>query len=759
MITQRQACSLLGAALSVLALLSAGSAPLLAGQDLPHLADTLRLARLDGPVVLDGMPDEPAWQAVPPLPMTMYTPHFGGELTERSEIRVAYDDEYFWVSGRLYDADPRGIRMNTLYRDRYSGDDLLAVILDTFDDHETGSWFVVNPAGALTDRALSSDAEFTSGSPMNEDWNTFWDAATRVTDEGWFAEMRIPFSSLGFQDHEGRVVMGMILYRFIARKNERQLFPAIPPIYGPLGFAKVSRSQRIVLERVYGRRPVYVTPYLLGGVSRAAELNAAGTLFRADEDVTREAGLDFRYSPTSNLNLDLTVNTDFAQVEVDDEQVNLTRFSLFFPEKRQFFQERAAIFDFNTGGLSRLFHSRQIGLAEIERTGETRAEPIRLLGGARLVGRVGGTDIGLLNLQTASESGLPSENFGALRVRQQVFNPFSTAGGMVTTRVSDDGAYNVAAGVDAVVRVIGDDYVTLKAIHTFDDVEGTGADVDNMRVLASWERRNQRGFSYIGEFIRSGVAYAPGLGFALRHDFWSLANGLQYQWFPGARSPVRTFAIGNGAQVFVRNVDGTVESASIEPSVQTELKSGAELSFTLGNSYESVRDSFDLAGGVPVPPGDYWFHAGVLRYQASRAARIRPTFTLSAGSFFDGSRVSFNAEPAWNPSRHLEINAGYQFEALRFNDRNASFDVHLARLRVQTALNVHLSLATFAQYNNTTDEFGLNVRFRYHFREGRDLWLVYNETMNVERDVVGSPPLPLSQDRTVMVKYSHTLIW
>jgi hypothetical protein len=709
------------------------------------------LPRLAGTIVFDGMPDEPAWDAVPPLPMVMFSPTFGGDITERTEIRVAYDDTYLYVSGRLYDADPRGVRTNTLYRDQYSGDDLLAIVLDTYNDYETGSWFVVNPAGVRTDRSLSNDAEFRSGRPMNPDWNAFWDAATITNENGWFAEMRIPFSSLGFLDSDGRVEMGMILYRFIARKNERHLFPAIPPNWG-MAFAKPSRAQRIVLEEVYRHKPVYVTPYALGGFNRTAELEEGAPAYAFQRDMTREVGLDLRYSPTSNLSLDLTVNTDFAQVEVDDQQVNLTRFSLFFPEKRQFFQERSSIFEFNTGGRSRLFHSRRVGLVE--------GEPVRLLGGARMVGRLGRTDLGFITMQTAAEDTLPSENFSVLRLRRGVFNPYSTVGGLITTRVAETGDYSVAAGIDGIIRVVGDEYLTLKWAQTFEnDGPGTPGDLDATLLLARWERRHQAGFSYSAEFIRSGPEYDPGVGFERRDDFTSLANGLQYQWFPGARSPFRSVAVEARSRTYFRNADRTAESASIGSGLEIELKGGAEIDLSMQNSYESVRDTFEVAGNTPVGPGNYWFHEAELRYQGSRAGRIRPNFSVVAGSFYDGMRFGISARPSWNPSRYVELGAEYDFNAIRFPDRDQSLDVHLARLRVQTAFNIHLSIATFVQYNSAADAASVNARLRYNFREGQDFWLVYTETLNTDRLVLAGPDLPTSQDRVLLVKYSHTLVW
>ncbi|HLG04686.1 MAG TPA: DUF5916 domain-containing protein [Gemmatimonadales bacterium] len=710
--------------------------------------EPLRLTRLSAPIVLDGQLDEAAWQAVTPLPLTALTPTFGGPLTERTELRVAYDDRYLYLGGRMFDSEAGKVRTNTLYRDRYSGDDLMAIVLDTYNDRQTASWFAVNPAGARTDRAVSNDGEFSSGDPMNDNWNTFWDVATTRSDSGWSAEMRIPFSSLGFQDDDGRVTMGMIVYRLIARKNERQLFPAIPPNWD-LAFAKPSQARRVVIEGVYARRPVYVTPYLLGGSLWRTELNAEETRYLRVPDRTAEAGLDLRYSPTSNLSFDLTVNTDFAQAEADDQQVNLTRFSLFFPEKRQFFQERAAIFEFNTGGISRLFHSRTVGLTE--------GEPIRLLGGARLVGRVGPWDLGFLDMQTAARDSLASENLGVVRLRRAVFKPNSTIGAMLTSRVTARGRFNLAAGVDAVIRTVGDEYLTAKWAQTYtSDLPNPAVDRNQSLMLLRWERRNQLGLSYSGELIRSGARYDPGMGFAFRRDFSSLELRPQYQWLVGSRTAFRTVGIGVAGGSFWRNSDKTVESAEIASEIGAELKSGQEIGIAVRRSFESIRESFEISGGAGVVPGDYWFTRVELNVMAPRTATFRPSFSISGGSFFDGTRIGLSARPAWNPSRHLELGLDYDYNRVRFGERAERADLHLVRLRLQLALDVHLSLAALAQYDNAEDAFGINARFRYNFREGRDLWVVYNEAMNTERPPE-VPRLPLTRSRGFLVKYTHTL--
>lgn len=717
--------------------------------------EPLVISRLDSPIVFDGSVDEAAWEHIAPLPVTVYAPTFGADPTERTEIRIAYDDDYLYVSGRLFDSDSDGVRTNTLYRDAYRGDDLFAIVIDSFNDNETAVWFSINPAGVRTDRTIANDARVGGGADfgrgLNSNWNAFWDAATTQTPEGWFAELRIPFSSLGFQEVNGRVVMGFIAYRLIARKAERHIFPAIPPNWR-MGFAKPSQARRIVLSGVHRRTPVYITPYALGGVATTPALNAARTAFQTDRDPTTEAGLDVRYAASSSVTVDLTVNTDFAQVEADNQQINLTRFSLFFPEKRQFFQERASVFEFGTGRQSRVFHSRRIGLVD--------GKPIRILGGVRGVARTGGTDIGTLVMQTAATDGLPSENFGVARIRQRVLNPYSTVGGIVTSRVDLDGRYNVVVGADARLRPVGDEYVTFRVAKTFEtDAPNTVTDLDATRIVAQWERRTLAGFNYRADFIRSGTGYDPGIGFVVRRDFSLYAGQSGYSWFPGTASVFRRLSVSGRGEAYVRNTDRTAESALLRSSLSAELKQGNSLSLSVVRTYESVRDTFELAGGPAVPPGDYWFNTARFNLRWGSSGVLRPSGSVAYGSFYDGWRATFRLAPEWNPSRYFELGAEYQLDAIRFPARNEALDAHLARLRIRVAANVHFSVSVFMQYNSSQDAVSANVRARYNFSEGRDLWLVYNDGFNTERETAVGPRLPFSQGRTVMVKYSHTVVW
>ena len=708
---------------------------------------TVVLQRLSGAVTIDGLSSEPAWRAIPPLPMTMYEPTYAGALTERTEIRIGYDNDYLYVSGRLYDSEPTGVRANSLYRDRTSGDDRLGLILDTFHDRENALWFWTTPAGVRGDRALSND-----GGSRNEDWNTYWEVATVQNDEGWFAEMRIPFSSLGFQDVDGRVVMGLIAYRYIARKNERQLFPALNP---DRSFTTASRASKVVLEGVKSQKPIYVTPYALGGFGQEAKLDALGTAYEHTDDVSRDIGLDIKYPVTSNLTLDLTVNTDFAQVEADDQQVNLSRFSLFFPEKRQFFQERSGIFSFNTIGFGadRLFHSRRIGLHE--------GSIVPILGGARLVGRIGEWDVGLLNLHTARRGALdlPSENFGVLRLRRRVLNPYSYAGGMVTSRLGDDGHYNLAYGLDAILRIFGDDYLRLRWAQTFDDdvIDAQGFDFMQAGLAqVQLNRRRNVGLNYWLTATWGGPDYQPELGFTTRRDFTELGWYVSYDWLLREGTPLRTIS---PAQFFgfvtLRNEDRSLESALYEYNLDIAWKSGADIWADLEIHVEDLREPLTFTDGAEVPRGRYTFfrHEGGVGMPTGRL--FRADLDWGIAQFFDGRRLDLGLSWTWNASRFLELSSQYQVNAIRFPDRDQGFNAHVLRLRIQAALNTKVSAQAFVQYNNISDAIAANVRFRYNFREGNDLWMVYNENLNNDRYRLDPVP-PLTDSRTILLKYTYT---
>jgi hypothetical protein len=715
--------------------------------------DRIVLQRIQGPIKLDGVIDEPGWKKIEPLPFVQHAPNFGEEPTERTIALVAHDDEYLYLAGYLYDSEPSKILNATKQRDtEAAATDFFGIIIDCFCDKENGLAFFTTPTGLRWDATIANDGvtERADMMPFGMSWDTFWDVAVSRNEQGWFAEFRIPFSSLRFQDEEGRVVMGIISWRWIARKNEIIVFPAITPDSGAWSMIKPSLSQEVIMQDVHPKKPLYITPYVLGGHGRAYELNDPETEYLREDDPVFEAGLDIKYGITSNLTADITVNTDFAQVEADDVQVNLTRFSLFFPEKRRFFLERSSTFEFRFGGPNLLFYSRRIGI------NEDTDEMVRIYGGARLVGRFGGWDLGFLNMQTAKVEGLPSENFGVLRIRRRVFNPFSYVGGMITSRVGIDGRYNVAYGLDGIFRVFGDDYLTINWAQTFEnEAANKFLSLDPVKFRISWERRTQKGIGYNLSVSRAGEDYNPGMGFEMREDYMRFGNRLFYGWIPGAESFLRLHQVFLDGFLILRNSDNDTESAELGPGWSFETNSGWGGLIQPKIYAENLDEAFELTDDVEVPPGEYTFYGveGNIITPMGRTLALIPNFKI--GSFYDGWRISAGAFYFLNLSSTWQLSGFYEFNRVKFPDRDQEFTAHIARLKILATFTTKLSVSAFIQYSGVEDVVVANVRFRYNPREGNDFYIVYNHGVNTDR-YRSFPHRPFTDNRAIMIKYTYT---
>lgn len=715
----------------------------LAAVDAAEAQQRLVLQRLTEPLQLDGRSDEPAWQEIDPLPVVSSSPNFGAAPSERTEFRVAYDDEYLWFAARMYDSDPTGIRATSLRRDDGSfTNDWFAVNLDTFLDRETTLVLGVNPAGGRTDAVFTNDAQ----GGANFTWNTYWDARAVRDAHGWYAEIRIPLSSLRFEERDGVVVMGMTVWRRIARKNEMISWPGIEHRWGANSIFKASQAAEVELHGIARTNPVYVTSYALGGGTRRHALTSARDTYELHERIDREVGLDVKYSPTSNLTLDVTINTDFAQVEADDQQVNLTRFSLFFPEKRLFFQERAGIFEFELGGSDQLFYSRQIGLVQ--------GQPVRIYGGARAVGRLGEWDIGVLDMHTAGTPLSPSENLGVARVRRRVLNDNSLAGAMVTSRIGEDGSRSFAAGADALLRIAGQNYLTLALAGTASDTD-TLAAADRLLTRIALERRGVYGPLYVFDVARAGGGFVPTLGFLGRRDHARASAVVAYGFAMPASSPLLRQLVAVAGSAWRRNGDGVLESAEIVAEWGLETRSGHGATvFAIGRR-EDLPAAFTLGGGVEVPVGHYEFGSARLQYSPASTGLIRASASIEAGSFFDGTRISAWITPTWTPSKHLQLSGTWQHNRIDFPDRDRHLRTTVLRVRPYLMINERLSALAFAQYNSAADAVVLNVRVRYNPREGNDLYVVYNHGLNTDR-LDYDPVRPRLDNQTLVFKYSHT---
>jgi hypothetical protein len=741
-------------AVSVLLTMSLhAQAPPTAIVDILKLPRTQRIVitRLAGPITLDGRSDEPAWQDVPPLCLVMQSPNFGEACSERTEALIGYDDDFVYVAGRLYDSEPDKIQAQTKKRDAMvATSDWFGVFFDTFNDKENALAFLTTPAGLRFDAAIFRDAQIhqPSDMPMNLSWNTFWDVAVARKEDGWFVEMRVPLSSLRFQAAGGDVVMGISVFRWVSRRNEVDVFPAIPMDWGELSAWKPSQYQETVWPGLKARRPLYLTPYLLTGFDRTYELNDEETAYVKGGSPKFELGLDVKYGLSGNLTLDATLNPDFAQVEADDVQVNLTRFSLFFPEKRLFFQERSSNFDFNMGGPNTLFYSRRIGLVD--------DRPVRIYGGGRLVGRLGRWDIGLLNMQTAAHDDNPSENFGVLRLRRQVINPYSYLGGMLTSRLGADGRYNVAYGLDWIWRMRGDDYLTLQWAQTFEDGAANRAfALDSSRVAFMFERRTKKGFGTTVRFARTGQDFDPGMGFMMLENYTAIYTRTLYGWFPGKDSALTSHDAYLEGRIYWDNDTRQVSLAEFGPGWEFTAKSGFAGMIGPRIHVDNLTEPYELSDDVSVPVGRYVYPGLNFQLQTPSGRLFNTILTGSVGGYFDGWRVSLGAMPTWSGIPDLEIGGMFQYNLVRFPDRGLSYFAPLGQLRVLATFSVKLSASALVQYNGAEDAVSANVRFRFNPREGVDLYIVYNEGVNVDR-LSRVPVAPLSSGRALYVKFNYT---
>ncbi|MFQ5446653.1 MAG: DUF5916 domain-containing protein [Saprospiraceae bacterium] len=706
--------------------------------------------RLTGEINFDGRVNEVAWQDVPLTEFKMQVPEFGQEPTERSEVRLAYDDKYLYLSGKMYLSDSSLYRGTTFKRDAMDGTtDYFGMAIDSYNDNENALGFFTTPTGLRWDGTVANDAQ--ADTDMSIDWNTFWDAAAIRTPYGWDAEMRIPWTSLRFQENQGEAVMGITIWWFMSAKNEVAMFPLIPRNWGGMSMWKPSQTQKYRFRGVHSHKPIYLTPYVLGGYQQSRELNETETAYNAIRDPQIEAGLDLKYSLTSNLTLDLTANTDFAQVEADDQQVNLTRFSLFFPEKRQFFQERASIFDFSFENFNRLFYSRTIGIND-------DGDPVRIYGGARLQGRVNNHDIGFLSMQTeAPASGLHSENFSLLRVRRRAFNSFSYIGFIGTNRMDFRGDYNTTYGFDGIIRVAGDEYLTAKWAQSFEDGQPNDAlSLDPARLYLRWERRRYDGLAYNLTFSRAGETWSPGMGFEERENFSSLQAGVSYGILPGEKSKILNWRAFVNGQVLRNNDTDTIETAYIEPGIEFDTKKGWRTTASLRPTHEYVPEAFDL-GDVVVPAGEYDFTQFSAFVFSPWSGLFGFFGTLNAGGFYDGTLFSVILSPRYKVSSHFNLEGFYQFNRAKFSERHHEFSSHLGRLKLEYLASTKFSVAAFLQYNSLDKIFIPNVRLRYNPREGNDFYIVFNDLLNSDRQREW-PHLPRSDSRAVLVKYTYTFV-
>lgn len=712
----------------------------------PPTKDVFEIPKLTNKINVDGKIDEDVWFTINPIPLTMHWPDYEGKLTEHTEFRVAYDNQFIYVSAICNDSDPSGIQDPTFLRDGISQQsDHIALILDPYDDNENALFFVVAPSGARSDVAIKNDAQGIA--PMNTSWNSYWIANTSTDNNGWQAEMRIPFSSLRFQVQNEKVEMGMIAYRYIARKREMSTYPAIRPDWGFLSFVKPSQAKAVSFEDIKNKRPWYTSPYLLLGTGYHHKTNDQGDYEKVD-DPNLQIGLDIQHAFSDNLNADFTINTDFAQVEADNQEVNLSRFSLFFPEKRRFFLERASTFDFQYDLNNNLFYSRRIGIQD--------GELIPLYGGARLVGRLNKWDVGFLNMQSREKDDYPSENFGVLRLRRNILNQRSYLGGMFTSRIDTDGHRNIAYGVDGIVNLFKQDYLQVNIAQTQDTNDTTGiSSIDKSRIFLMWENRIINGFGYRFSYSNVGANYNPGMGFERRFNYSQFGDHLFYSWFAPEESSLRQTTITFNGNVSLNNASSQMETYLLGISSLWTWDRNAILTIGIEDFFDDVPEEFTLSDDITIQSGEYSNISGSLEYSTPAVNLIKLAIIAKLGSFYGGNLSSISLTPGIVFSKYFRLNAFYQYTYINFNELGELFKSHLARINMATSINVKLSASAFVQFNSLDEINAINFRLRYAPVDGNDLYFVYNEILNTD-PLSEIPHLPVSDNRVLMLKYIHT---
>ena len=721
---------------------------------LPYQKDTLIISKLSAPVIFDGLSDEEAWLDAFRMEFTVLRPVWGAEPSERTEMYLGFDEEYLYIAGRCFTRDSSTLVIRNLVRDGWRGDDWVTFHIDTRLDKQNALVFSLYPMGSRYDAAINNDGIELGSNPFNQDFNMFWDARSVVNGKGWFFEMKIPIFNLRLkEDKDGNVYVGISAARILQHHQETHIFPAIPQEMFD-AMSRPSAKQPAILQGIKPQKLLLFTPYLLTSSGRQNIFNRENSNFEQKKKKNFLAGLDAKLGLSSYLTMDISLNPDFAQVEADNQLINLTRFSLFFPEQRLFFQEAAGLFEFGLGSNTQLFYSRQIGINDGKLTD--------VYGGIRITGKLDkNTDIGFLNMHTAptkDENGeviTPDENFTAMRLRKKVLNERSFVGIMATNRYNKN-SNNLSIGLDGLLNPFGEIFLLIALANTLDS--GQKPSFEASRINLQWDVRKQSGWFGSFGYTFSGKDFNPGSGFLDRSDFHQYRAAFNYGRFASSRQNKFQYTYWNPFAIDAIQSAGRGDWESVDVQTLIDLSDfrGNNFSFSLNFTYEQIIENLYFGNQVTILPGTYRFIQANFNYSQPRAFAFRQAFRISAGSFFDGTRIDFNYNPILSLGKHWEIHGNYSFNRLNFQKSSVTENIHIVRLRINYALNLHLSVNYIVQYNSTADQIFNNLRLRYNFKDGHDFYLVWNENFFTNRNFGEDLLRPISGNQAIILKYNYT---
>jgi hypothetical protein len=699
-------------------------------------------AEARAPITLDGALDEEVWRTAQPAgDFVQAEPHEGQAATELTDVRIAYDHDALYIGAVCHDATPSTLIINDIRKDFAAGEqDSFEVILDTFADRRNGFVFVVNPAGAKADTQITNE-----GRDVNTSWDAVWTVATKRDAAGWTAEIRIPFKTLRFERGAGRI-WGVNFSRRIRRKNEVDYWSPVPRVYN-LYRASLGGTLAGLPDASQGRN-LRLKPWVAANATRGL----AGDAF----DNGQHIGLDAKYGVTPSLTLDVTVKPDFAQAEADEQQVNLTQFSLFFPEKREFFLENSGMFYF--GDIPResrlgnarfappeeemlLFFSRRIGLTD-------DGQEIPIAAGGRLTGRVGGTGVGAMTIQTQSTDGRDGDTYTVLRGRRDILRN-SDVGAIFLARQSAGASSdrNQVAGVDAnfrFVRALSVNGFLAKSATpgvTGGQMSGKGSVVWNDNFL-----HTQYSLLSVGDNFRDDIGFIKRRG--IRKHFVDFGIRFRPEWW--RKLGIRELHPHTRYNIYTDQSNRKVTHTN-HVAMAWFPERGGIIELQWNPRYERITVPFAIRTDQAFAPGSYNWNEYVLELETDHSRKVSGSALITGGGFWHGSQKSTKVGLLFRPSYHLTFDVALQRNDISLPLPMHDFVTNLVTSRVGYAFNTRTFVDMLLQYNTDLKQLSANIRFDLIHRPLSDLFVVYNEQRLTDQ------PTPVNIGRGLIVKYTHML--
>ena len=708
---------------------------------------TVRAVRIAAPLRLDGVLDDDVYRSVRPIDSFLQQePRYGQPVSEPTRVWILFDREHLYVAAHCGDSQPDRIVGNDMRRDgrNVTQNDNLSVVLDTFYDRRNGYEFLVNAVGGMMDSQITDERD------VNRDWNTVWVSHSRRDDKGWTVEIAIPFRSLRYRAG-GAQVWGLNIRRTVKWKNEFAYLSLVPRTQGARGILKFSSAATLVgFEAPAASLNLDVKPYAVASVRADRSLDPS---FKNELDP--DAGVDVKYGLAKGLTADLTVRTDFAQVEDDDQQVNLTRFSQFFPEKREFFLEGQGIFAFGgveTGaaragtslipGVTNtplLFFSRRIGLSG------NRAVPIDV--GGRVTGKAGKYSIGVLDIQTsdAPEVGAQSTNFAVARVKRDILRRSYV--GVIGTRRSpptDAGGANDVLGLDASLSFF--DHLNVVGYYARSWTPGKIGDAASHRARFDYDADL---YALKVERLAVGRHFNPEVGFLRRSDFIEhLAQARisrRPAWWRAARKVSFEASLD-----YLTDGRRALQNRQERAVMRTDLQSSDSFSVEYERNLEVLPGRYEIQSGIVIPAGSYGFSLARAGYTFGTQRRVSGTVNVAHGGFYAGTRSDIAYRGLVDVSPQLSVEPGVAINRVALPE--GRFTAKVLSARSTFAFSPRMFVGALLQYNSTSSTFGTNIRFRWEYHPGSDLFLVYTDG----RDTLDRPS-PGLLNRSVAVKLTRLL--